>query len=84
MKPTYDNLFIAEMKKDTTTASGIVLSRDIETGNKPAVVLAAGPDAKGVKAGMKCYVKWSDAVPVTHEGQIGAFISEKSVLAYFD
>ena len=83
MKPTYNNLFVQQMKKESTTSGGIILTTDVETGNKPAVVVAVGPEAEGVKPGMRCYIKWGDAIPVTHDGVQGAFISEKNVLAYF-
>lgn len=83
MKPTYNNLFVEQMKKESTTAAGIILTSDVETGSKPAVVVAVGPDAVGVKPGMNCYIKWNESVPVTHNGVKGAFISEEHVLAYF-
>lgn len=83
MKPTRDNLFVRELKKESTTESGIILTSDVETGNKPAEIVAVGPDANGVQPGMRCYLKWTDTVPVTYNGERGAFISEEKVLAYF-
>jgi co-chaperonin GroES (HSP10) len=83
MKPTYDNLFVTEVQRESTTKAGIILTGEVETGIKPAVILAAGPEAEA-KPGLKCYVKWGEAAPVTHEGTKGAIISEKFILAYID
>lgn len=81
MNPTYDNLFVTEVAPESTTKGGIILTGSVETGIKPAVILAAGPEAEA-QPGLKCYIKWGDSVPVTHEGTKGAIVSEKSVLAY--
>lgn len=81
MKPTYDNVFITEVQKEKTTSSGIILTQDLEGGNKPAVIVAVGPECDS-QPGLKCFVKWADVVPVTHDGVAGGIISEKEILAY--
>lgn len=81
MKPTYDNVFITEVQKESTTSGGIILTTDLEGGNKPAMIVATGPECQST-AGLKCYVKWGDVVPVTHDGIAGGIISEKEILAY--
>jgi co-chaperonin GroES (HSP10) len=83
MYPTYDNLFVTQTEAKKTTESGIILSTDVDSGLKPAVVIAVGPEAK-TQIGSKCFIPWSEAKAVTHGGTQGAIISEKEVLAYID
>jgi co-chaperonin GroES (HSP10) len=83
LRPTSANLFVTEAEVKTTTSTGIILTGGIDTGLKPAVVVATGPDALS-EIGSKCYVNWKDAQPVTYDGVQGAIISEESVLAYID
>jgi co-chaperonin GroES (HSP10) len=83
MYPTYDNLFVTQVEPKKQTASGIILATDVETGMKPAVILAKGPEA-GCEIGLKCYIPWDKAKAVTHDGTQGAIISEKEILAFID
>lgn len=80
MKCTFDNVLLREIKKELKTDSGIILTQDIEKGNKPAYVEVAGPDCLHVKTGDTVYVNWKDSVPVTIDGIMGVIVSEKSIL----
>ena len=82
MTPTYDNVFVTQVERKTTTASGIILTGEVESGLKPAKILAVGPDCYVSKVGDVCYVKWGDTAPITEQGVQGAVISEKLILAF--
>lgn len=77
-------IFVAEVKKENTTASGLILSSDIESGAKPAKVLAVGPEVKDIKVDDKIAVKWAEALPVTVDGSQRALVSEEHVYGIFD
>ena len=82
MKPTYDNVFVTDVAKETVTASGIVLTGDVETGSKPGLVVAVGPDCNpDLQPGMEVYLKWNEATPVTYQGKQGALVSQTNILA---
>ena len=81
MKPTFNNVFVIEHELDNTTESGIILTGTVETGLKPGVVQSAGPECSTVKPADIVYLKWSEAVAVTHKGIKGALVSESSILA---
>lgn len=57
-----------EVTGEKQSTGGIILTEDISTGNKPALVLAVGPEVTDVKSGDVCYLKWSEAMPVELEG----------------
>lgn len=81
MKPTYDNVFVTEVAKETTTAGGIILTGDVDKSIKPAKILAIGPDVHDVRVGDKVYLKWGEGLPVTHEGTKGVIIPQKHIVA---
>jgi len=69
MKVLHDNVLVTEDKQgETELSSGIILSADITSGNKPARVIAVGTDCGELKAGDKVYLKWGEAMPVELEG----------------
>lgn len=69
MRVLHDNVLVTEdTQKETTTAAGLILTTDIVTGNKPARVIAVGPDVEGLEPNMKVYLKWSEAMPVELDG----------------
>lgn len=80
MTPTFDNVYLHEIKKDLKTESGLILQSDVETGNKPAKVVAVGPEVKYVKEGDTVYANWQTAVAVTHDGVQGVLIKEENIL----
>jgi co-chaperonin GroES (HSP10) len=83
MKPLKDYILLAESKSETTTESGIVLTGSAETGSKPGIVLAIGPDVKDVQVGDKVAVKWGDALAVSVDNSQAALISEESVYGIY-
>ena len=82
MKPTFDNVFIGESKKENVTAGGIIIQGNDGTGAKPGLVIAVGPDCKFVKEGDKVHVKWSEGMYVSDDDATpGILISEENVKA---
>ena len=50
MKPLKNYVLVVELGEDTKkTAGGIILTNEIETGSKPALVLAIGHDCSHVQ-----------------------------------
>jgi co-chaperonin GroES (HSP10) len=84
VKALKNNVVLAEVKKDNTTAAGIILSGDVETGAKPGIVMAVGPDVKSVAEGDKVAVRWGEALAVSENGTQLAVISEDHVYAIFE
>jgi co-chaperonin GroES (HSP10) len=84
MKPLNDKILVAEVAKEDTTASGLILAgADLETGAKPAIVVAVGPDVTAVEEGQKIAIRWNEALAVSVEGQQRALIKEEHVWGIF-
>lgn len=76
-------IVVAEDKKENKTEAGIILTVDVETGHKPARVIATGPDVKHIHPGQKCYCNWNDALGFTDDGVKMAALKQSSVFAVF-
>lgn len=84
MKPLKNNILVVDTGEDTkTTASGIILQTDIETGSKPGFVLAVGPDVESVKVQDKIALEWNKGLPITLNGEKAILISEEFVKAVY-
>lgn len=83
VKPTGDNILVTQKEQEKKTEGGIILAAGASatTGIKPAYVLAVGPDVKAIQPNTEVYLKWSEAVALTHNGVEAALIKEESVLA---
>lgn len=72
MKVLHNNVLVTQdTKTESKTASGLILSSDVTTGNKPAKVIGMGMDVAqlGVlAAGNTVYLNWSKAMPVELDG----------------
>jgi co-chaperonin GroES (HSP10) len=64
----HDNVLVTEDKAEKTTEAGLILTADVTTGNKPARVIAVGPQVDTLIPGAKVYLKWSEAMPVELDG----------------
>jgi co-chaperonin GroES (HSP10) len=84
VKPLKDRLLIAEGKKDTTSASGIILDSRGLGNTTPGRVLAIGPDVKEVSVGDTVYLDWGKSLPVTVDDAQRVMISEKDVIAVLE
>ena len=81
MKPTQNYVYVVQQEKQTTTSSGIILAGEAESGSKPAVIKAVGPQVTTCQVGDEAYVKWGDGVPVTHLGEKAVIMPDTSVIA---
>lgn len=83
MQPTQNYVYVIQIEREQTTAGGLYLTADIETGSKPALVKACGPDVTICKNGDNVYVRWGDGMAVTHNGEKAVILPDTSVLAIF-
>jgi len=84
-KPLRDMVLIGEIKKSTTTESGIIIEGTRGTGDSsPGLVVAVGPDVKEVKVGEKVYLVWNKGTPVTENGVQRVVIKEEDILAVLE
>jgi co-chaperonin GroES (HSP10) len=79
MKPLKDYILVTEKEAETQTASGLILAGAAETGSKPAIVKAIGPDVESVAIGDVIAINWSDGLPVTVQGIKAVLVSEEVV-----
>lgn len=68
MKVLHDNVLVTEAQKEERRSSGIILSKDISSGHKPAIVIATGDLVEGLNAKDKVYLDWTKAMPVELDG----------------
>lgn len=80
INPTYDHVVVAESELQQTTKGGIFIASGADTGLKPGLVKAVGPDVDIVKPGDKIYLPWSDAKPLTIDGEKLAIIRQGFIL----
>jgi len=78
--PTNDNILVKEVAKENKTASGLILTDDLETGSKPGMVVAVGPDADQTLLNNKVYLQWGKGMAVTDAGQQAVLISVEHVM----
>lgn len=83
MKPLKDYALVGEVEVENKTASGLIISGGVETGSRPGVVLAVGPDTTHVKSGDKIALDWSKGLAVTVEGTKAVLVSEEHILGIF-
>jgi len=82
MKMLGNNVLIAEVEKEETTASGIILTEAIDKGSKPGLVLAVSNAALSkVMTGNRVFLDWSKSIPVTIEGQSAVIIDAEHIKA---
>lgn len=68
MRVLHDNVLVTEeTTKERVTESGLILSADIATGMKPAVVIACGEEVD-LKPEDKVYLDWKQAMPIELDG----------------
>jgi co-chaperonin GroES (HSP10) len=83
MRVLGNNVLVSENKKDETTAGGIILSGDIATGNKPAMVIATGDGEDVIAAALQpkdvIYVDWKNAMAIELDGLKCGIVDIKDV-----
>ena len=80
VNPLGKKVIIAEIKKETTTASGIMIKGNIDADVKLAKIIAVGPDCIDVKIGMTVVPDWSKGRPVMIDGSQRAYLSEDDII----
>jgi len=82
MKMLGNNVLVAEVQKEATTAGGIILTESIDKGSKPGLVLAVGGGALGtVMSGNKVFLDWSKSLPVNVEGKAAVIVDVEHIKA---
>ena len=77
-----NNVLVAEVQKEATTAGGIILTESIDKGSKPGLVLAVGGGALGtVMSGNKVFLDWSKSLPVNVEGKAAVIVDVEHIKA---
>jgi co-chaperonin GroES (HSP10) len=84
-KPLRKNVVIAQIKRATTTSSGIIIEgarsiADTETGR----VISIGDDVTLVKVGDELLVDWSKTGVITLDGEQRCVIDEINIIAVLD
>lgn len=82
MKMLGNNVLIAEVEKEETTASGIILTEAIDKGSKPGLVLAVSTAALSkVMSGNRVFLDWSKSMPVNVDGNAAVIIDADHIKA---
>ena len=82
IQPLGTKLYVAEVKKERKTDSGIILDGASSTKETAAGhVLAVGDEVKQVKVDDKIYLDWSKTKLVVVDGQQRVILDEEDVLA---
>ena len=68
MKVLHNNVLVTSAEVEQKSQGGIILSSDISTGNKPAIVIAFGDSVTCLKQENKVYLDWSKSMPVEIDG----------------
>lgn len=84
MKPLRNYVLVVDAGEESkTTAGGIILQTDIETGSKPGFVIAIGPDVERVTKADKVALDWSKGMPITVQGEKAILVSEEFVYGVY-
>ena len=84
VRPLKDKVLVAENKKETQTASGIILDDKGLGESKTGTVLAIGPDVKSLVVGDKILLDWSKASIVNVDGAQRVMLSEENIVAVLE
>ena len=78
-----NNVLIAEVEKEETTAGGIILSADVQMdkASKPGLVIAIGDEVSVIEPGQRVFLKWSEAMPVNADGKAAVIVDREHIKA---
>lgn len=80
MKVLHDNVLVTQDEtKENVTKGGLILSAEVTTGHRPAVVIAVGDGIKDIQPGNKVYLDWTKGLPVELDGIKCAVVEYKEV-----
>lgn len=85
IKPTRKNVLVAEIARETTTASGIIIegARSMND-NQKAKVIAIGDEVEFVQVGDELLLDWSKGTVITDNGQQRVLINEQHIIAIIE
>ena len=76
-----DFVLVSEVKKETTTSGGIILTGETSKASEPGLVIAVGPDAVGIEPGKRAFIDWNQSMPVEVDGKKAVIVSALYVKA---
>ena len=85
VRPLGKKVLIAEIKRESTTSSGIIIEgRDAGGESRSGKVLAIGPEVDSVKVDDKVLLEWNKAAVVTVDGAQRVMILEEHIVAVLE
>jgi chaperonin GroES len=85
VRPLGKKVLVAENKRESQTASGIIIEgRDVQGESKTATVLAIGPEVKSVEVGQVVLLMWNKGAVVTIDGNQRVMILEEDIVAVLE
>lgn len=82
--PLRDMVLVAENKKESQTASGIILDGQGLGESKTGTVMAIGPKVDAVNVGDKILLMWNKAQLVTVDGAQRVMIKQEDIVAVLE
>ena len=84
VRPLKNKVLVAENKKESQTASGIILDDKGLGESKTGTVLAVGPDVTTVQVNDKILLDWSKASVVNVDGAQRVMLTEDNIVAVLE
>lgn len=85
VRPLGKKVLIAEIKRENTTSSGIIIEgRDAGGESRSGKVLAIGPEVKSVNVDDKVLLEWNKAAVVTVDGAQRVMVLEEHIVAVLE
>lgn len=84
IKPLKDRVACVRLKKETKTASGIVLTKEDSAEVDQAQVVAIGPNVTLVEIGQKILINWNKVAVATIDGVPTYLVAEEDVVGIFE
>ena len=83
IQPIGKKLAVVKLKSETTTESGLILTKGVDSVDK-AKVIAVGPEVKEVKVGETILINWNKATSTTIDSIPVYILIEEDVVGVFD
>jgi len=81
-KMLHNQVLVTAVEREETTTGGIILTKEITKGQKPALVLAVSVGAIcTVATGDRVFLDWSKSMPVDIDGEAAAIIDVEFIKA---
>lgn len=84
VRPLHKKVLVAENKKESQTASGILLDSQGLGESKTGTVLAIGPEVTAVAVGDKVLLMWNKAAVVNVDGAQRVMVLEEDIVAVLE